>query len=218
MPLDDSTLIRELGRHAISKPDAIASNRSSSLLRSATRFLVAEGPSSDEICAFGRALPRSMVTLIISTDARWARAHHAAERTCLPNRERINARRKPDYVSDLSLDERRRFGTANLAKLTLGEIAIHLSHGRALDQCEQRLQSGGRFRSCLILEGDFVLTGPRPARRWAANYEALPKDWQARAPAFTPCALSAPRRRSHPCSAHPEPSHPLAAPSTWQVP
>ena len=178
--------------------EALANSTTASVYRSSKRLTVGQPPSSDELCAFGKALPTDLITIVIASDNRAARANDAIAQMCLPNAELVMGYPRVTREVDIPQTDRAKFGNNTFASLSLGEIAIHLSHRKALERCLQLRQAAGYFSSgdvnsgasgiasaaadggCLILEDDFRLSGPRAAPRWAASYAALqaqPEPW-----------------------------------------
>ena len=72
---------------------------------------------------------------MISSEGRRARAQSAIDALCLPNAELVSGAPRFKSESEVPLADRQKFGNGTFASLSLGEIAIHLSHRKALDQC-----------------------------------------------------------------------------------
>ena len=165
---DDSTWTRHL-----TTADTVSSSTQGSVLRSTTRLLVAQPPTADELCAFGHALPVSLRTIIITGRKRRSRAHRSAVAACLPNVAVVEGYAPFASEADVPPEDRTKFGNGTFAALSLGEIAIHLSHRRALEQCLRLSPGPSRASGCLIMEDDFTLSGPSLAQRWNSSYTAL---------------------------------------------
>tara|TARA_B110001452_G_scaffold108143_1_gene89682 strand:+ start:440 stop:3652 length:3213 start_codon:yes stop_codon:yes gene_type:complete len=126
-----------------------------------------------DLCDFGKALPFERV-YAITMPGREAAVRMKLGRLCLGDRVRLlSPVRKSASLAELRPVERAEFSEASLAKLTLGEIAIHLSHRKAVMQC-----LADRAASCLVFEDDFVAGGHSLVDRWRASFAALPRDWQ----------------------------------------
>ena len=143
---------------------------------SRTKLSFGKAPSVDELCAFGRALPRQLVTISITGQQRIERVRNHFKRMCLPNTIILDGVVFSN-VSETSPVDRDMLGRDNLNSRSLGELAIMVAHRRALERClaEQRDEKLG----CLIMEDDFTLTGPRLAERWNSSFAVLQQmpDW-----------------------------------------
>ena len=143
---------------------------------SRTELSFGEAPSVDELCAFGHALPRQLVTISITGPQRIERVRNHFKRMCLPNAIIVDGVVFRN-VSEISRMDRQMLGREDLNSRSLGELAITVAHHRALERClaEQRDEKAG----CLIMEDDFTLTGPRLAERWTSSFAVLQQqpDW-----------------------------------------
>ena len=151
----------------------LANTTAASVARTQLRIKVGEAPTASELCAFGRALPAETMTIII-TGSRQQRIAAAGEAMCLPNVHVINGHPPINDEAEITPSERSLFMDGSMEVLTLGEIAIHISHQRALADCLQ-IQKGDA--PCLILEDDFSLSGPLVADRFTAAFDQLPASW-----------------------------------------
>ena len=131
-------------------------------------------PNFAELCAFGQSLPFDRI-IVITGPHRYARVQGAVRTMCLRNVRMLAGRSHPNNESEITAEERSMLAPENFGNLTLGEIAIHLSHRRALDACVDLL--GQPAKSCLIMEDDFTLSGPRLAERINASLRVLPSQW-----------------------------------------
>ena len=163
-----------------SMPIDVATDNSTagSLRRSAMRLHVAQPPEASELCELGLAMPHDLTTIVITGGRRRARAERSLQTMCLPNPVYVEGYAPFHNESEVTLADRATFGPGAFEALSLGEIAIHLSHLRALERCAA-VQQARRGFGCLIMEDDFTLIGPRLAARWNASLAALQQqpDW-----------------------------------------
>ena len=153
--------------------EELANTTHASVIRSSARLSVSQPASAGDMCEFGRTLPRDLVTIVITSGKRRARAQNALSRMCLPNPVIVDGYAHVRNESEVSAADRAKFGPGTFESLSLGEIAIHLSHRRALDKCLQSPSGTSTAPMCLIMEDDFSLVGPRVATRWRTSYAAL---------------------------------------------
>ena len=153
---------------SLTEEEAASNTTAGAIKRSRARLTVTSSPSGADLCAFGRALPPNLVTIVISSPHRRGRAQASINAMCLPNAELL-AGVTVEREEDVSKADRAQFGNGTFESLSLGEIAIHLSHRRALERCIALYEASGihdeSARPCLIMEDDFRLTGPRLAAR-----------------------------------------------------
>ena len=135
---------------------------------------VAELPDEllEDMCAFGKSLPFARTYVIVMPTSVEA-VMEKARKLCLQNLQLVPAFHKPMTLDDLPAAERALFSEDALRSLTTGEIAIHISHRKAVEQCRN-----DNVSSCLIFEEDFVSAGPDLTDRWTASLEYLPNSWE----------------------------------------
>ena len=135
---------------------------------------VAELPDDllEDMCAFGKSLPFAR-TYVIVMPTGVESVMEKARKLCLQNLQLVPAFHKPTTLDDLPAAERALFSEDALRSLTTGEIAIHISHRKAVEQCRN-----DNVSSCLIFEEDFVSGGPDLTARWKASFEHLPNSWE----------------------------------------
>lgn len=163
--------------NGVSMEAALANTTHGSVRRSRARLAVAQPPADSEMCEFGSRLPQDLVTIVVTSSKRRSRAERSARAACLPNVVMIEGYAPFAAEADVPLADRAKFGNGTFAALSLGEIAIHLSHRRALEQCLRTPAADSNRTSaatgCLIMEDDFTLSGPRLSERWSASYATL---------------------------------------------
>lgn len=116
--------------------EELASNTTrGSLARSAVRLGVAQPPSMSELCAFGRALPQDLVSIVILGPSRAQRVRRAAADMCLPNLVLVEGVAPFHNESEVPVEYRMKLHPSAMEELSFGEIAIHISHRRALERC-----------------------------------------------------------------------------------
>ena len=125
-----------------------------------------------DLCEFGRSLPFSR-TYVIVMPTGVDSVMEKAKRLCLHDLQLVPAFHKPSTLDELPAAERALFSEDALRSLTTGEIAIHISHRKAVEQCRN-----DNVSSCLIFEEDFVSAGPDLAPRWKNSMENLPNSWE----------------------------------------
>ncbi len=126
----------------------------------------------EDMCEFGRSLPFARIYAIAMPTAVDI-VMEKAKRLCLHDFQIVPAFQKPTTLDELPAAERALFSEDALRSLTTGEIAIHVSHRKAVLQCRKDNAS-----SCLIFEEDFVTAGPDLATRWKKSVTNLPNSWE----------------------------------------
>ena len=94
---------------------------------------VAELPDHllEDMCAFGKSLPFSR-TYVIVMPTGVESVMEKARKLCLHDLQLVPAFAKPSTLDDLPTAERALFSEDALRSLTTGEIAIHISHRKAV--------------------------------------------------------------------------------------
>ena len=121
-----------------------------------------------DMCDFGKSLPFGR-TYVIVMPTGVESVMEKARRLCLNDVQLVPAFHKPATLDELPEAERALFSEDALQSLTTGEIAIHISHRKAVEQCRS-----DNVSSCLIFEEDFVSAGRELAGRWKSSYENMP--------------------------------------------
>ena len=125
-----------------------------------------------DMCDFGKSLPFGR-TYVIVMPTGVESVMEKARRLCLNDVQLVPAFHKPATLDELPEAERALFSEDALQSLTTGEIAIHISHRKAVEQCRS-----DNVSSCLIFEEDFVSAGRELAGRWKSSYENMPSSWE----------------------------------------